>query len=195
MKFDKNLIISLLILTAVVIVQFANPSSVYAAGTTVGTGTSASCDEAALTAALSGGGSVDFDCGLDPVTIPIASTITIAIDTQINGGGLITIDGGGDVGGTIRLFVVDASKTLGITGLTLSGGNLDVGTGGGAIYISAGATVNITDSTFSNNKSNVSGGGGAIYNLGTLDINGSTFTQNEATFDGADGGAILSEGR
>ena len=68
----------------------------------VGTGTAASCTDAALNAALAGGGLVTFDCG-GPATIDISTgtgTKTIAADTTIDGGGLITISGGN----TVRVF-------------------------------------------------------------------------------------------
>ena len=85
-----------------VVVSLAlSPSSVGAAGV-VGTGTPASCTEAAFNLALSGGGAVTFNCGGGPVTIPITSTRTIGLTTTIDGTGQqVTLDGGG----TTRLFV------------------------------------------------------------------------------------------
>src|SRR5262245_4419216 len=69
------------------------PSTVRAAGV-VGTGSAASCTEAALDAALAGGGLVTFNCGPVPVTITITISKTIASNTTIDGGSLITISGG-----------------------------------------------------------------------------------------------------
>ena len=43
----------------------------------VGTGTSASCTQAALDTALAGGGLVTFNCGPDPVTITVTGTKVI----------------------------------------------------------------------------------------------------------------------
>src|SRR5690349_1697008 len=43
---------------------------------TVGDGTPGSCTAAALQSAATGGGTIVFDCGTAPVTIPIAQTIT-----------------------------------------------------------------------------------------------------------------------
>ena len=64
-------------------------------------GVVSTCTEAALRAALAGGGLVTFSgCG----TIPIASQLEISEDTIIDGGGLVTLDGGGST----RLFVVHA---------------------------------------------------------------------------------------
>lgn len=56
------------------------------AGGVVGTGSAVSCTEAALDAALAGGGSVTFNCGPDPATITVTSTKTIYVDTAIDGG-------------------------------------------------------------------------------------------------------------
>jgi hypothetical protein len=67
--------------------------------TVVGTGTAASCTEAALSAALTKGGVVTFDCGSTGATITVTQTIELptGIDTVIDGGGIVTIDGGGSV--------------------------------------------------------------------------------------------------
>src|SRR5438876_4157558 len=63
----------------------------------VGTGTSASCTEAALDACLPGVGSFDgtvtFACG-GAATITITSLNDISADTMIDGGNVITISGG-----------------------------------------------------------------------------------------------------
>src|SRR5262249_35041947 len=71
--------------------------SAQAAGV-VGTGTTASCTDAALDTALAGGGLVTFDCGPAAATIDISTgtgTKTIGADTTVDGGSLITISGGG----------------------------------------------------------------------------------------------------
>ena len=87
----------------------------------VGTGTPASCTQAAFNAALAGGGTVTFNCGAGAV-IPITSTKTLTTTTTIDGTGQnITLDGGG----TTRLFNTTyqfASFTLTFRGLTLSNG-------------------------------------------------------------------------
>lgn len=57
-------------------------------------------------------------------------------------------------------------------------------TQGGAIYNIG--TMNISETSFSQNKATGSGYGGAIFNgQGILTVNNSTFTDNEATWDGA----------
>src|SRR6185369_14215670 len=89
--------------------QVAFPTSAFAAGT-VGAGNPASCTEGALNTALVGGGAVDFNCGGSPLTINLTTTKTISSNTQIDGGGLITLSGGN----SIRLFTVNAGISLSI---------------------------------------------------------------------------------
>jgi hypothetical protein len=72
------------------------------AGGVVGTGSAASCTEAALDAALAGGGSVTFNCGPNPATITVTSTKTIDADTVIDGGSVVTLSGGD----LVRIFIV-----------------------------------------------------------------------------------------
>ena len=90
----------------------------------VGTGTSASCTEAALDACLPGGGSFDgtvtFDCG-GAATITVTSTKTISADTTIDGGSVITISGGGTVG----VFSVNSGVTFTVQNLTIANGNAE----------------------------------------------------------------------
>jgi len=64
----------------------------------VGTGTPDTCTEAALDTALAGGGNVTFKCGASPYTLTVATTKRIAANTKLDGGGLITLSGGGAVG-------------------------------------------------------------------------------------------------
>src|SRR5215216_6698668 len=126
-----------LVLTITVLTQIVLASPAYAAGI-VGGGTPISCNEAALDAALLGGGAISFDCGAAPVTIDITTSKTISADTQINGAGLITLRGNG----SIRLFFVNSPVTLDLSNLTISNGFVSGGNGG-AIFINNGATVNI----------------------------------------------------
>ena len=65
----------------------------------VGSGTPESCSSEATLAAIEGGGVITFDCGPDPVTITLERTAKIFNDTGpdivIDGGGLVTLSGGG----------------------------------------------------------------------------------------------------
>ena len=64
--------------------------------TVVGTGTTASCTAAAVTAAVAGGGVVTFNCGPDPLTI-VVPEIEIINDGGVTKDGSVTIDGGGKI--------------------------------------------------------------------------------------------------
>jgi hypothetical protein len=152
------------------------------AGGIVGSGTPQSCTEAALDSVLSNGGSITFNCGDTPHTIPLTSPKTITHDTAINGQQLITLSGRN----LIRLFSVAAGATLRIQRLTLANG---IAANGGAVY-NAG-NVEITNGTLFNNQAG-SGSGGSIYNLGNLSITNSRLTNNVAGI--GLGGAIYNAG-
>ena len=156
----------------------------------VGTGSPASCTQAAFNAALAGGGTVTFNCGAGAV-IPITSTRTLTSTTTIDGTGQsITLDGGG----TTRLFNTTyqfASFTLTFRGLTLRNGF--AADFGGAIrlaYQDFVTTLVIENVTFSNNVCSQAGndvGGGALYAQGGIvTIRNTSFLGNR----GGNGGAI-----
>src|SRR2546422_5326060 len=110
----------------------------------VGTGTSASCTEAALNACLPGGGSFDgtvtFNCG-GAATITVTSTKTISANTTIDGASVITISGGG----TVQVFGVNPGVTFTVENLTIANGIRPV-LFGGAIE-NNGGTVTVTNCT------------------------------------------------
>jgi len=54
---------------------------------TVGDGTAGSCTNAALQTAATAGGTIVFNCGASPVTIPITQTVTFTTETVLDGGG------------------------------------------------------------------------------------------------------------
>ncbi len=99
---------------------------VYAAGA-VGDGTPASCTEAALQAAVAGGGLVTFDCGQStaaPVTIALTQRLLLDADTLIDGGapGAIILDGGDSGTGArngVGHFAVATGVTADLRNLTL----------------------------------------------------------------------------
>jgi hypothetical protein len=68
--------------------------------TVVGDGTAASCTSDAFVDAVALGGVITFDCGSEPVTITLTRTAKIFNDTGpdivIDGGGLVTLSGGGE---------------------------------------------------------------------------------------------------
>jgi hypothetical protein len=98
----------------------------------VGTGTPASCTEAALNAALanaSTGGNVTFDCGPTPVTITVTHPLSLyGFYRSIDGGNLITLSGGG----TAQLFVIspDFGDSFSIANLRITDGASSAANGG-----------------------------------------------------------------
>jgi hypothetical protein len=149
----------------------------------VGSGTPASCTEAALDAALAPGGLVTFDCGTDPLTITITSTKTIAKDTTIDGGGRITISGGNAVG----VFAVNSGATFDVRNLTIADGHSNAGPGG--VGVASGGTLRVSKTTFSNNKAvggfTGSWGGAIVTVAGTVTVTESLFSGNNADTGGA----------
>lgn len=192
-------------------ITLATPALTSAAACVVGTGTSVSCTEVALDACLPGGarfdGTVTFDCG-GAKTISVTSTKIISADSAIDGGSVVTIDGGTANG----VLLVSADVTLTLDDVTVSGGtstgdggaifNLGTlvvvdaifshngsGRNGGAIFNGRGATLVVSGGSFFDNTANVDGG--AIRNEGRLTATDGSFVENAA---GADGGAIFSDG-
>ncbi|MFW6051971.1 MAG: choice-of-anchor Q domain-containing protein [Myxococcota bacterium] len=180
----------------------------------VGDGSPESCTAEALAEAVEGGGIVTFDCGPDPVTIALDAPIRINNvagpdglgDTVIDGGGLVTLSGGG----ASRILEVNACEppynsddcfasahpSLTVQNLAFrdgrsGGGGDDTDVGGGAIYRRGGRLV-VIDSTFANNEAPLEGqdvAGGAIYAVGGTEtiITGSSFAGNRASNGGAVG--------
>jgi hypothetical protein len=66
----------------------------------IGNGTQQSCTSAAVISAVAQGGIITFDCGPNPHTIVMEETAKVFNDTGpeivIDGGGLVTLSGGGD---------------------------------------------------------------------------------------------------
>jgi hypothetical protein len=162
----------------------------------VGDGTPASCTGAALQQAATGGGIITFACGAAPVTLAVASTITFTKETVLDGGGLVTLSGGG----TTRILYLDSdynttTPRLTVQRLTFRDGNSpatgdDTAQGGGAIYRDGGS-LTVIDSIFDGNHAPATGqdvAGGAIYGFGGGEtvVVGSTFSNNAAS----DGGAV-----
>ena len=145
------------------------------AGGIVGDGTRDSCTEAALDAALAGGGAISFDCGPAPHTILISGQKSIGVDTTIDGGGLITLDGQD----AHRLFDVGASLTLRGIVLARAFFNGD----GGAIRNNSNGRLTLERSTVRDSRATLSGG--AILSTGPLTITDSLLEGNQALNGGA----------
>jgi hypothetical protein len=149
----------------------------------VGHGTPASCTSAAVVRAVVRGGVITFDCGPGPVTIRMRQTAKVVNDSRrvvIDGGGLVTLDGGG----TRRILYQNtcdpqqhwttshcndqAWPQLVIRHLTLAHGNSTGerydGGGGGAVFV-RGGRLKVLDSRFLGNRCDRSGpdlGGAAV---------------------------------
>jgi hypothetical protein len=151
----------------------------------------------------SGSGTLRADLAIagagDTILIPGSFTIVLASPltvTQAAPGG-VTIGASGTGRPTISgnnatgIFQTNASTSLTIDGLMLTGGNS--GGDGSAIAGGASATVNVNDSVLSGNgSSGASGDGGAIQLLSssTLTIQRSTLANNHGGTSSGDGGAI-----
>jgi predicted outer membrane repeat protein len=188
------------------LLAFAAMPSPAAAGGVVGTGSPGSCTEAALKTAVSGGGTVTFNCG-SSATITLTNDVVVSKDTVIDGGGKITISGNN----VTRVFRTDNYVKFTVKNLTIqngkepgsdsAGGGIYGGwrgsvtvvnctlqnndgtagkqeAGGGAISVKAGSTLAVYDSRFLNNKGI---NGGAIHSLlSSLTVVNSTFTGNDS---------------
>lgn len=152
------------------------------AGATVGTGTPDSCTEAALGAALVGGGAITFNCGAAPHTIPFDNAKSIVANTTINGGGTITLSGQD----TTRLFDVSNGAALVLRNIVLTNGFSRADGGAirnGAFGSDAPGSVTLENSVIRNSRSGLSGG--AIVSTGPLTITNSLLENNEALNGGA----------
>ena len=175
----------------------------------VGAGTPASCDEAALdagiAAALAGAGKLGFDCGDSPHTIVVSAEKSVAVSLAIDGGGLVTLSGGG----ATRIlalrppFGADPYPVLTLQSLTLADGytgdlsGSDVANGGAAVYRGPEGHLHVLDSRFVDNVGPASGqdvAGGAIYSFGAGEtiVVRSRFTGNRCSSGGAIGGLGVS---
>ena len=162
-----------------------------ATSTVVGTG-EGTCTESKLDAALAMGGNITFNCGV--VVLPLGSEKTISKATVIDGGGKVTLSGGGkhrlfktmgEVDFTVQNITLADAMVKGARGIGPSSAN-----SGAAIYRQSNARLVVVEVTFKNNHATESGNdiaGGAIFSYGgdTIVV-GSTFDGNSA----ASGGAI-----
>jgi predicted outer membrane repeat protein len=149
----------------------------------VGNGTPASCTEAALTAALAGGGNVTFNCG-GPATILVLKQQTIAQPTTIDGGGVITLTGAL----ASKLFQSMPGVRLDLRNITLDGA-FSIDDDGAAIR--ALGPLALTNVTVQNSiASSISPQaparycGGAIFLASAATIRNSAFINNSALVGG-----------
>ncbi len=120
----KKILLSGLIVLG--LAQFWQSQPVAADSVVVGTGTPASCSEAAFDAGLAllypgdqaPGGTLSFNCGSNPHTIVLSSQKVLHDGSVIDGGGTITLSGGN----TTRIFWISQQARVEIQRITLSNG-------------------------------------------------------------------------
>jgi hypothetical protein len=181
--------------------------------TVVGTGTPESCTYAQLNSAIAKGGIITFDCGANPVTIPVTATLNIPTDrdTVIDGGQKVTLDGQSQfriMNFSSANFMFNEHR-LTLQHIALINGKATPTVKippapspcsqgwndgeGGALFMEDG-NLTVIDSIFTGNQAAPLGpdtGGGAIYVLASKHgavIVGSTFSKNAASNAGAVGG-------
>lgn len=189
------------------------PAATSAPTSVVGSGSASSCTFSALSAAITKGGIVTFNCGSGAITLPISATLNVPIDrdTVIDGGRRITLDGQGrvpilsfDSPGwqtnehrlTLQHIALVNAKRTPTDAIPPAPAPCSQGWDdgqGGAVYMRDG-NLTVVDSIFTGNQAAPLGpdtGGGAIYVQGSkhgVVIAGSTFENNAASNAGAVGG-------
>ena len=182
-RYFKSIIRIALFVVFVVTLLSASPAIVHAAGV-VGDGNPATCTAAALASAISAGnGTVTFNCGAAPVTIVVPQPNGLVIQT----GTQTTIDGNHLVvlsgGLASRVFIVDGGGSLTLQNLSVVKGYSPNLDGGAILNV---GTLIINGCTFSDNLAGDAWSGGAILSYGPLTITNSEFRNNQA----GNGGAI-----
>jgi predicted outer membrane repeat protein len=185
------------IFSLTLLLAFVDTQPVLADSAVVGTGSPASCTEAALNAALAElypgatapGGLLSFNCGTNPHTIVVTGEKFLHDGTVVDGGGLITLSGGNST----RIFFVTQQARVELRHIRLING---FSAGGGAIFVEPNFSGDYTyltldDVTLSNNNSTTFGGAiGAQH--ASLSITNSHFTGNSS--NGGGGAISLNEG-
>lgn len=171
----------------------------------VGRGTPASCTSAAVVRAVAQGGIITFSCGPKPVTITMTATAKIVHGHRIviDGGGMVTLSGGGKIRildmNTCndcweqtgpRLIVQNMRFVDGYSSARQTSASSDYG--GGSIF-DQGGQLTVVNSAFVDNRCYQYGpdlGGGAIRAYGMdmstpVYITNDTFSGNECSNGGA----------
>lgn len=185
----------------------------------IGNGTPASCTSAAVVSAVALGGVITFNCGPNPIVIPMANTAKIVNNTGpeivIDGGGKVTLSGQGqrrilymNTCDPAQIWTTSHCQNqdhpqLTIQNLTFQDGNSTGqtfdGGGGGAVFV-RGGRVKIVNSRFFRNLCESTGpdiGGGAVRvlsqfnNLPVYVVN-STFGGGQGLGNTCSNGAALS---
>jgi len=134
--------------------------------------------------------------GTETYTNPTAMLNDLDITDDVTivgmGAGLTIVDASGLTSGSqARLFDVQGTGNLNLTGVTLTGGDVDNGSGG-AIYVRNNGDLTLSDSALVKNTAEYSGG--AVYiesSANSAKIIGSVITDNTATL--GSGGGLRSD--
>ena len=126
-----------------------------------------------------------------PATLALAGSELEIVDTDVSiegpGAELLSIDGGG----TTRVLSIGEEATVGLSGLTITGGST-VACGGG---IHSSGVLTIIRCTISGNSTDgMSLHGGGVYSIGTLTVTDSTVSGNTVNGFRSYGGGIWSRG-
>jgi len=181
----------------------------------IGSGTPASCTSAAVVAAVAQGGIIRFNCGPEPTTIVMEETAKVVNnanpDVVIDGGGLVTLSGGGQHR-ILYMNTCDQAQfwttshcqnqdhpRLVVQNIGFTDGNsigeTAEGGGGGAIFV-RGGRLKIVNSIFTRNRCDDVGpdvGGAAVRVLSQY--NGLPVYVVNSTFGGGPGlGNVCSNG-
>ncbi|MGD8464393.1 MAG: choice-of-anchor Q domain-containing protein [Anaerolineae bacterium] len=158
-----------------------------AAATVIGSGTAASClTEAArnaLSDAVAAGGTITFDCGPDPVIMPVNTNVTNQT-VVVDGGNRVTLSGEN----LRQIFFVYGNGDLTLRNIALIDG---AGFDGAALSVSDSTAKATIQNSFLTSNDAGSQFGGAIFNQGTLTIEHSTVGSNITT---QYGGGIFNNG-
>lgn len=135
------------------------------------------CTDAGLTAALAAGGTATFSCTA-PTTIVVSAPRTITVSgTDLDGGGLLILSGGG----VRRPLAVAAGVTAQVRNVTLENGAGN--TYGGCLAVSG--TLTMTDSTIRNCSATGGGSGAQVAGGGLLRMDRCTLSGNTGGVEGA----------
>jgi hypothetical protein len=146
----------------------------------VGTGTPASCTEAALDAALLAGGMITFECGAGSKTIALTAPKTITTTVALDGGGTIVLSGQN----AVLPFTVLSGGSLTLQSLTVADG---VSSGDGGCLLNLGGTLTLMDTIVHHCTAAVNGGG-ICNGSGTLVLHTAIVGDTHA---GSNGGGVF----
>lgn len=164
----------------------------------VGDGTPQSCTEQAFADALAAGGAITFDCG-GPKTITVTSAKLLERNATIDGGGEITLSGGG----TSPILQINSfAQHVELHNITFADAYSTSSRFNGAAVFSNAGNLRVVDATFRDNVSrptSTQGYGAAIYSASRLEILRSRFRDNTTELYGGSfrfalGGAVASFG-